>query len=132
MQNDEWIVSNIPGAKQLFDLFGYWPSFHDAEILQVHLDRTNESWLKIHTWETTKELDHEGHFVLDKHVVVTLTLRDLEDLDLIGFNHQNVIFGLSISPGETGIEISLEACYGLAGTMIAKNVSLEVLPVEPD
>jgi hypothetical protein len=38
----------FPGTDKIIQWFGQWPSFHDAEILELHLNRTGESWIKIH------------------------------------------------------------------------------------
>jgi hypothetical protein len=62
--------SAIAGAQELCDWFGYWPAFHDAEIIGPHLNRTGFSSLTVHAWQMTKELDEEGYCVQTKHVVV--------------------------------------------------------------
>jgi hypothetical protein len=48
-------VKEISGAAELHDWFGYWPIFHDAEIISLHLNREGSSSLRVHTWEMTKE-----------------------------------------------------------------------------
>ena len=50
-------LGTIEGAKNLRDWFGYWPSFHDAEVILLHLNRSDASTLAVHTWEMTKEVD---------------------------------------------------------------------------
>jgi hypothetical protein len=30
----------VEGAKNLRDWFGYWPNFHDAEVISLHLNRS--------------------------------------------------------------------------------------------
>jgi hypothetical protein len=35
----ETIIQEIPGALSVIEWFGFWPSFHDGEILEVHLSR---------------------------------------------------------------------------------------------
>ena len=89
-------LNAIEGAQQLHDWFGYWPTFHDAEIISLHLNRKNPSILKIHTWEMTSEVDEAGHYVMAKDVVVDFMI-DIsgadDSLELYGFSHQNVIFG---------------------------------------
>ena len=32
----------IEYAEAITSIFGYWPSFHDAEVLTMHLDRDGE------------------------------------------------------------------------------------------
>jgi len=131
MQNEKWITTNITGSKQLIDWFGCWPSFHDAEVIEVNLTRKGTSWLKIHTWRMTSAVDPSGRYVLDKHVVVTFKLEDVQGLNLIGFNQQNVIFGLSIAPTESGIEIGLADCFGISGELVASQVAIEITPGNP-
>jgi hypothetical protein len=30
-------LDSIAGAQELYDWFGYWPGFHDAEVLKLRL-----------------------------------------------------------------------------------------------
>jgi len=121
----------ISGAHELHDWFGYWPSFHDAEIMRLDLNRHGSSTLFVHTWEMTDKIDGEGFYVLDKHVVVEFMLEDVSGLNLTGFNFQNVIFELSIEKKEEGFLLDLAPCYGLAGTIEAKNLSIRLHPGKP-
>jgi hypothetical protein len=57
-------VTEIQGAGELHDWFGYWPSFHDAEVIGLHLNRKGSSSLRIHTWEMTKDVDEKGYYDL--------------------------------------------------------------------
>lgn len=56
MQNYEWIRHSIAGAEQLFEWFGYWPDFHDAELVELQLSRTDASWLKLHAFDMTSNI----------------------------------------------------------------------------
>jgi|AGTN01.1.fsa_nt_gi hypothetical protein len=131
MENYEWIRSSIPGAKQVFDWFGFWPSFHDAEVIELHLARKATSWLKVHVWRTTKEIAPQGHFVMDKHAVVTFNMEGIEVLELSGFNHQNVLSDLSIGPTEGKFELTLYGCFGLSGVIVTNSVNLKIAPGKP-
>jgi Immunity protein 50 len=95
-------IEEIPGAVELHDWFGYWPSFHDAEIISLQLNRKRSSSMLVHTWEMTKEVDERGHYVLAKHIVVEFIFETISGLSLNGFNQQNVIFGLGIEKIESG------------------------------
>src|SRR6266567_3356891 len=118
----------IPGAEELVRWFGFWPSFHDAEVLEVRLDRLSRFSIRIHTWRMTKEVDAQGYFVLDHHVVVTFWLEGLTGLSLEGFNAQNVIAGLDVEPTPTGHLLRLASCYGLAGELEAAKISISIEP----
>ena len=38
---------NIPGADAVVQRVGYWPTFHDAEIVRVYIQRDGESRVKV-------------------------------------------------------------------------------------
>lgn len=124
-------VENIPGAAELRDWFGYWPGFHDAEIVSLHLNRNGVSFLLVHTWEMTKQVDEKGHYVLTKHIVVEFLLENISALSLTGFSHQNVIFGLDIEKTEAGFRLTLDECYGLSGSLEAESLSVRLKPGKP-
>jgi hypothetical protein len=52
---------NIPGAKELFDWFGYWPDFHDANLLTLshEPDAVNCS---LHAFRVKREVDRLGQY----------------------------------------------------------------------
>jgi hypothetical protein len=119
----------IEGAKEFVEWFGSWPSFHDAEVIHLHLNRTGTTSLLIHTWEMTGEVLPSGFYSLRKHVEVELLLEEVRDLELADFNQQNVIFGLNVEPVESGLRVSLDGCYGIAGHLEAKSAALRFTPL---
>ncbi len=121
-------LSVIDGAQELHDWFGRWPTFHDAEIISLHLNRTGSSSLTVHTWQMTNDLDEKGFYVLTKHVLVEFILEGIVGLDLKGFNHQNVVYGLAIEKTGEGFQIALEPCYGLAGRIEADKLAIRLTP----
>ncbi|HNB24080.1 MAG TPA: Imm50 family immunity protein [Candidatus Melainabacteria bacterium] len=131
MEREEWIRKNIAGGEQLYEWFGYWPSFHDAEVTEVHFSRSGASWLKIHAWHTTNDVDSSNYFITNKDVVVMFKLSGVLELELNEFNHQNVIFGLELKAVEEGIELELEPCFGVSGRVVAKRVEIEIAPGKP-
>jgi hypothetical protein len=96
--------SKIENASLLTDRFGYWPSFHDAEIVRARFEREGPDapWMEcdIHVFEMTPEVDLEGHYVLTKHTLVTLRFCDIGLEEFKWWNHQNVISSLDIGPVE--------------------------------
>jgi Immunity protein 50 len=124
-------VEQITGATELHDWFGYWPDFHDAEIVSLHLNRQGISFLRVHTWETAKQVDEKGYYLQAKHVVVEFLFEDVFALSLTGFSQQNVIFGLDIEKTGSGFRLTLDECYGLAGSIEAERLSLRITPGKP-
>jgi len=121
----------VAGSRELLNWFGYWPNFHDAEVIRLHLNRRGESSLVVHTWEMTKEVDERGYYILTKHVVVEFLLEQVSGLNLTGFSHQNVLFGLTIEPADNGFRLSLDDSFGIAGTIDAEKISIRLTPGKP-
>ena len=124
-------IREIHGAAELHDWFGYWPNFHDAEIISLHLNRRGSSSMRVHTWEMTKEIDQNGYYVLAKHLVVEFVFEKISGLDLNGFSHQNVVFGIDIEKTESGFRLTLQGCYGMEGNIEAEKMSLRLAPGRP-
>lgn len=139
------IYPEVPGGPELLAWFGRPPRFHDAEIVALNLRRRAETTLEIHFWIVKNEVDSRGYFGLDKHVVVTFAIEGIVDLELDGFNHQNVIYSLELcraksrperDPDTLGAspkdyEIEMEGCYGMSGFIRCKKVSIRLTPGEP-
>ena len=109
-------LQSIVGAQELHDWFGYWPSFHDDNY-EPPPEPAQPVFILIHTWEMTNKVDEGGFYVLEKHVVVEFIFEGISGLDLSGFSHQNVIFGLELEKKIAGFVLTLDPCYGLAGRL---------------
>jgi hypothetical protein len=62
--------------------------------------------------------------VISKHVVVEFAMKEVFDLSLNGFNQQNVINSLNVEKVENGYRLILGDCFGLAGTIDARELSI--------
>ena len=115
------ILNEVPGGADLLRWFeGRVPSFHDAEIISVTLDREGISGnIRIRTFEMTSDVDAQGYFVLKKHVVVGFQLSGITGLELTDFNHQNVIDGLSVSDASQAaaakLVVEVRSIFGFGG-----------------
>ena len=148
--SDSSIFLEVSGGRELVDWLGFVPTFHDAEILNLYLDRSGESVLRVHTWRTTNAVDARGYYVRDKHVLVTLTMDKITGLKLEGFSGQNVIdrlrlkryasgceilgktFPSSAAPSATDVGIELDAIFGLGGVIFTNALKISFIPSEPD
>ena len=140
------IGNQIEGSEKLTKIFGYWPSFHDAEVLEINLwrgdveaERTSYVFpvltAKLHLWELTSEVNEKGQFVLRHHTIATLRFHDVGELYLAAFNHQNAIFGLAIvrKEREEGpspvFAVEFEQSHGVKAEFICARV--EVVDATP-
>ena len=57
--------------------------------------------------------------------VLTLRFNEVTDLQLGGFNEQNVLFDLTLERGTDGsYEVTLQSSYGLSGTFRCSGISV--------
>jgi hypothetical protein len=114
----------VQDAEKLLRIFGRWPSFHDAEVIGIALDRTGREGpvleARIHVFEMTSELDDRGYYVLQKHTLATLGFTEVLLQEFSGFNHQNVLSDLEISgvdPSQSegrSLKVEFSPSFGLA------------------
>jgi hypothetical protein len=127
----DWLASQVPGASDLIAWFGYWPSFHDAEVTSIELVRSGTSRVSVHTFGSTGEIDAKRHYVCTKHVVVSFLLNGISELELTDFNHQNVLACLLLTRVERGYELKLQGLFGVDGVITAESVSIELVAGAP-
>ena len=128
----ENLLNSIRGAAELVTWFGRWPSFHDAEIVSLTLNRAGVSTLQVYTWEMTPKLDELGYYILEKKVLVNFRMEEITTLTLSDFNPQNVISGLTLARTDDSVEIRMHPCFGLAGSIAARKLSIGFAPVSDE
>jgi hypothetical protein len=126
----------IKGSEKIISVFGYWPSFHDAEILEVSLHRkfvgTGSPALtaRVHVFEMTNEVSNGGYFVCRYHSIVTLRFYAIADLVLENFNHQNALSGLDIEEiASGGFSVSFDEAFGMDSSFNCQ--AIELVDLEP-
>lgn len=124
-------LETVTGARELCDWFGYWPDFHDAEVIQFRFDLSGPCSLVAHTWEMTNQVDAKGYYELIKHVVVEFTMEEVSSLNLHDPWNHSVLLDLGLNKTETGFRLSFSAAYGLTGTIDAKELSLRIVRGKP-
>ena len=150
MSSEDTIAALIEGSEKLTGIFGYWPSFHDAEVLDVHLFRggiklKEKRYLfpvlttKLHVWELTNEVNQQGYFVLRKHTLTTMRFHDVLDLRMEGFNQQNAILQLSITRNQTSenpagaFVVNFDPAFGMGAAFTCSRIEVvDAVPCSDD
>ncbi len=136
---DADLSRSVPGFAELVAYCnGGWPCFHDSEILSLHLNRTGISKLAIdllHSGVFPPEYkqnaiaaNHHLCFTPREPIVITFELEEIDELELNGFSHQNVIGDLSLEPAKLGFLLKLWPCCGLSGWLHAGKVRVKYEP----
>lgn len=115
------LVGSITGISTLKRDLGYWPSFHDAEILEVCLSTGGNSELKI------RPVLQENLSRIDQGIIIVFEIAEIESLNLSGFYSQNIIMELTISVANNCFRIDIDGSVGLSGQITAKQLSVKVL-----
>ncbi len=135
-------TSGIRNEKALTDIFGYFPSFHDAEIISICLEREGEGApfleAKIHVFEMTDEVDAQGCYVLKNHTLVTFRFTEIVMGEIKWFNHQNVLALLDIVEVEPEknegcrFQVRFPSSYGCEASFACREVIvIDAMPFEP-
>ena len=113
------------------DWFGCWPSFHDAEVQRIVLDRTHQDAsgsfvamldVEIHGWLLVQQ--PSGELVQSRDALVSLRFESVSNLMLEGFNQQNVVTALNLQSDEAGLVVEFEHCYLFSSSFRAQKAQV--------
>ena len=139
-------MSNYAGIKNheaVLKQFGCWPSFHDAEILSILLDRKKGEGLcgptatiKIHAFIMTDEVDEHGYCKTINHAVVAFYFTDVVQFELkYGFGNQKSMSSLWVEDIRKDQMENIDFSVSIGTTSNAevgfRCSGIEVLSVEP-
>ena len=117
----------------LVDHFGYWPSFHDANVVAYTTPTADRQTLDLtlHTWEMTSEVDAKGYYFLRKHALVAFRFAGIHDASLERFHSGNILFGMDIArAGDAdSFHVELDSVMDMSGDFSA--TSGEIVSVVP-
>ena len=136
------VAENIAGTEMVVAALGYWPTFHDAEVISFTAERAlpfkfgfTVVRLAVHVrrYETIGEGTARYEQVLRKSVLVRFLFNGACELELSDFNHQNVINAISVARVE-GIEaapllVDIESIWGFGGSLRCSSASIEAVEV---
>ena len=137
---------DIPGAERLVRVFGRWPSFHDAEVVDLRLERRGRDdfegpvlLARFHLFRGRKDPSRAGGVRWEDHTLATLRFGCVHHLSIAGFNHQNAILDLHIetleagahpaSPSLPAYRVAFEPSFGVGASFLC--ASVEVVDVAP-
>lgn len=135
----------IQGFELVVAHLGLWPSFHDAEVLKLVIDRTNVATseelspvldLHLRGWVMTSEVTEQGFYKHHGEAVFRFRFEGVTNLRIEGFNNQNVLSALNLEltdhPHDTGrhvLQVELEHCYEFEASFTAQKA--RVVSVTP-
>lgn len=123
-------IKDIIGTERLIERFGAWPSFHDAEVVRLVLNRAGSNGpmaeLLVHTWVSNDKVDERGYYLMEKHTLVRFTFEQIKACDMSDFNEQNVLINLDFESenyeGERAFRVTINPSYGLGGSIVCGRI----------
>ena len=124
----------ISGAENVIEAIGFWPSFHDAEVISLLVSRglpdqgsATIAKLCVHY----REHDVVGvgtadfEYVCQKSLLVELIFSDIHDLSLTDFNHQNVLESIDLKRlQDLSILVDIVSIWGVVGSIRCNHVAV--------
>lgn len=127
-ENENLAISRITNFDVIRQHFGYWPSFHDAEITRVTFEanpgyHASVTFLIV-AFETTNSVDEKGYYKLAKHCTIELQFVGIREMEFDYFSHQNVIHDLIFENVGNAIQCTFNSSVGLDAFIVAEEVSV--------
>jgi hypothetical protein len=114
-------VDLIDQSERLVKAMGYWPSFHDANVLS--LLRTKDSCTAtIHVFEMTRDVDSNGYFVLRNHHLVKLSMLGIRSNSLPERYTGDILSRLSVIRDTGLIRVEFESHMDNDGSVLCEHV----------
>lgn len=122
-------IAEIPGAVELSNWFGGFPSFHDAKMaMQINHDGTG--WLKAWAFRMPGGVRDDGYLVTDKYFASTFVFEGITTVSITDFMPGLAILGQrDVKKVDAGFEVDFsDTAYGLSGSLVCKTIRLAFEP----
>ena len=135
-------MEHVENAQALTRIFDCWPSFHDGELLEVHLNTAGTGApslaARFHLFEYTPDVDDSGHYILKNHTEAELEFTEVRLHDLRDFREGNIVLSLDIEPIDPDLnegrllKVTIAPSYGCAAEFDCRKIVVRsVVPHAP-
>ena len=134
--------AHIANSERVLEALGYWPTFHDAEVISFLVERAlplrsgySSARMAVHVrkYESVGEGTAQYAQVLRKSVLIRFAFSTVSELELSDFNHQNVINSITVEQaggnGLSSLQVTIESIWGFGGTLRCMSASVETVEV---
>lgn len=136
---------HVLGWEKAVAALGYWPNFHDSEVISFVAERTlpikpgnsiAKMVVHVRQYQSSGEGAIQFGLSLSKSVLLNFIFKSVFDLELSGFNHQNVIDAINISQveieGRVGFLVEIQPIWGFGGILSCEGIELESVSILPN
>ena len=115
--------SFVSNAERLSQAMGYWPSFHDANVLTV--ERSGDTLhLCIHVFVMTDRVDRDGYYVLEKHHLAKFVFEGITADSLPDAYSSDCLDRLWFEQSGSLVRAHLESHMDLGGEVLCSRVAV--------
>lgn len=135
-------IEHIVGTGKVVEVLGYWPTFHDAEVISFSAERALpikcacsifRMAVHVRNYTTVGEGSAQYAQVLSANVLIHFLFTEVCDFEFSGFNHQNVIDSIVITPVATDepakLRVEVESIWGGGGVLRCSRIEIEAVEV---
>ncbi|WP_041388554.1 immunity 50 family protein [Polaromonas sp. JS666] len=135
-------IEHIIGTSKVVETLGYWPTFHDAEVISFAAERALpvkcgysifRMTVHVRNYTTVGEGTAQYAQVLSASVLIHFLFTGACDFEFSGFNHQNVIDAIVVTPVTTdesaNLRVAIESIWGFGGILRCSRVEVEAVEV---
>ena len=113
----------VKGGESLVAAMGYWPSFHDANVVDV--SRVGDSFsVTVHLFTTTDQVDAAGYYVLENHHLVTILMSGVESNSLPSTYANDCLDRLSFQRAGDLLQVDFESHMDQGGTILCSEAEI--------
>ncbi|QSX79368.1 Imm50 family immunity protein [Agrilutibacter solisilvae] len=118
----------VRNGKSLVEAMGYWPSFHDANVMEA--SRSGDSFsVTVHLFAMTDQVDSAGYYVLEKHHLVTIVMRGVESNSLPCDYSGDCLDSLSFQSTDGLLQVDFGSHMDQDGTIVCSEAEIaSVIP----
>ena len=113
----------VGNAEALVDAMGYWPSFHDANVLEAER-KTDAFSVTIHLFAMTDEVDSAGYFALEKHHRIEVLMHGVQSSSLPATYAHDCLDSLTFVQTGEYLEVDFASHMGQDGTIVCRSVEI--------
>lgn len=112
------------------DVFGEWPSFRESEVMPVVLTRDQDvtifhnirAAIRLRKYLSECVGTPEYKLTLLYDYIVNIEFEKVVDVDLVGFNQQNLLYDLHFTYKDSSVGVVFEPIYGASGSFNCTSV----------
>ena len=135
-------IEHIVGANKVVEALGYWPTLHDAEVVSFAAERalpvksgysSFRMVVHVRAYTTVGEGTTQYAQVLSASVLIHFLFSGACDFEFSGFNHQNVINAIVVTPIVTNepanLHVEIESIWGFGGVLRCSRIEVDAVEV---